>query len=116
MPNWLDGKTIAVLTTMLTVGLALGTMMQTVHSRLGSEIQNLRTELSKEIQNLRMELGNDINRLDGRVDKLDDRLRSVEVGVATIQTTMAGFDSRMRVVERHARHETDAPAPDGSGG
>lgn len=84
MPNWLDGRTIAMVTTTITAALALAMMIQTAHSRLG----------------------NDIN-------KLDDRLRSVEVGIATLQTTMAGFESRLRVVERDA---DDASAFDGSGG
>ena len=102
MPSWLDGKTIAVLTTMLTIALTLGMMMQTAHSRLGDDIRNVRVEL-----------GNDINRLDDRVNKVDDRLRSVEVGIATIQTAMAGFDSRLRDLEQHAH---DVAVAGGSGG
>ena len=113
MPTWLDGKTIAMVTTTITAALALGTMIQTAHSGLRgeienvrNEIENVRTELGNDIQNLRTELSNDIN-------KLDDRLRSVELGLATIQTTMAGFDAPLRVVERRAHHAADAPAPDG---
>lgn len=115
MPSWLDGKTIAVLTTMLTIALTLG-MMQTAHSRLGDDIRNVRVELSDDIQHVRVELGNDINRLDDRVNKVDDRLRSVEVGevgIATIQTAMVGFDSRLRDVEQHAH---DVAVAGGSGG
>ena len=113
MPTWLDGRTIAMVTTTITAALALGTMIQTAHSGLRGEMENMRneignvrTELGNDIQNVRTELGNDINRL-------DDRLRSVELGLATIQTTMAGFDARLRVVERRAHHAADAPAPDG---
>lgn len=106
MPNWLDGRTIAVMTTTITVALALGTMLQTAHSSLRNDIQNVRMDLSNDIQNVRTELSNEIN-------GLDDRLRSVEVGIATIQTTLAGFDARLRVVERHAG---DASASDGGGG
>ena len=102
MPTWLDGRTIAVLTTTITVALALATMIQTAHSRLGNDIRNVHTELSNDIRDVRTEVG-----------RLDDRLRSVEVGIATIQTSMAGFDSRLHVVERHA---DDAPAFDGTGG
>ena len=135
MPTWLDGKTIAMVTTTITAALALGTMIQTAHSglrgeienvrneienvrtELGNDIQNLRTELSNDIRNLRTELSNDIRNvrteLGNDINKLDDRLRSVELGLATIQTTMAGFDAPLRVVERRAHHAADAPAPDG---
>ena len=117
MPNWLDGRTIAVMTTTITAALALGTMVQTAHSSLRNDIQNVRTELSDDIQNVRTELSDNIQNvradLSDDINKLDDRLRSVEVGIATIQTAMAGSETRLRVVERHA---DDQPAFDGSGG
>ena len=109
MPTWLDGRTIAVVTTTITAALALAAMLQTAHSRLGNDIRNVQTELSNDIRDVRTELSNDINRL-------DDRLRSVEVGIATIQTTMAGLDTRLRVVEQHARHADEMPGPDQNGG
>ena len=138
MPTWLDGRTIAMLTTTITVALTLGTMIQTAHSRLGTEIGqlrqdmgglrqelrddmvnlrhelrddmgSLRQELRADIEKLRTDLGNDINRL-------DDRLRSVEVGVAAIRTAVVGLDSRLRVVEQHARHADETPSPDQNDG
>ena len=127
MPTWLDGRTIAMLTTTITVALTLGTMIQTAHSRLGTEIGqlrqdmgglrqelrddmgSLRQELRADIEKLRTDLGNDINRL-------DDRLRSVEVGVAAIRTAVVGLDSRLRVVEQHARHADETPRPDQNDG
>ncbi len=160
MPTWLDGRTIAMLTTTITVALTLGTMIQTAHSRLGTEIGqlrqdmgglhqelrqdmgglrqelrddmgglrqelrddmgnlrhelrddmgSLRQELRADIEKLRTDLGNDINRL-------DDRLRSVEVGVAAIRTAVVGLDSRLRVVEQHARHADETPGPDQNDG
>ena len=133
MPTWLDGRTIAMLTTTITVALTLGTMIQTAHSRLGSEIGQLRQDMSglrqelrddmgglrqemradmgglrqemrADIEKLRTDLGNDINRL-------DDRLRSVEMGVAAIRTAVVGLDSRLRAVEQHARHADEMPGP-----
>ena len=160
MPTWLDGRTIAMLTTTITVALTLGTMIQTAHSRLGSEIGQLRQDMSglrqelrndmgglrqelgadmgglrqelradmgglrqelradmgglrqelrADIEKLRTDLGNDINRL-------DDRLRSVEVGVAAIRTAVVGLDSRLRAVEQHARHADEVPGPDQNDG
>ena len=122
-PTWLDGRTIAMLTTTITVALTLGTMMQTAHARLGGEIgqirqdmNGMRQELRADIEKARADLSDDINRLDDRVDKLDDRLRSVEVGVTAIQTTMVGFDTRLRVVEEHARHGDKMPRTDRNDG
>ena len=129
LPTWLDGRTIAMLTTTITVALTLGTMMQTAHSHLGGEIGQLRQdmngmrqefrqdmngmrqELRADIEKARADLSNDINKLDDRVDKIDDRLRLVEVGVTAIQTTMVGFDTRLRVVEQHPRRADETPDP-----
>ena len=133
LPTWLDGRTIAMLTATITVALTLGTMMQTAHSRLGGEIGQLRQELRQEMNGMRQELrqemngmrqelradiekaradlSHDINKLDDRVDKLDDRLRLVEVGVTAIQTTMVGFDTRLRIVEQPSRRADEAPDP-----
>ena len=137
-PTWLDGRTIAMLTTTITVALTLGTMMQTAHSRLGGEIGQLRQdmngmrqELRQDMNGTRQELRQDINgmrqelradiemaRADLSVDisKLDGRLRAVEVGITAIQTTMVGFDTRLRVVEQHARHTDETPGPDRNDG
>ena len=134
LPTWLDGRTIAMLTTTITVALTLGTMMQTAHSRLGGEIGQLRQdmngmrqelrqdmngmrqELRADIEKARANLSKDINRLDDRVNKLDGHLRAVEVGITAIQTTMVGFDTRLRVVEQHALHTDETPGPDRNDG
>ena len=149
LPTWLDGRTIAMLTTTITVALTLGTMMQTAHSRLGGEIGQLRQdmngmrqelrqdmngtrqELRQDMNGMRQELRQDMNgmrqelradiekaRADLSVDinKLDGRLRSVEVGITAIQTTMVGFDTRLRVVEQHARHADETPRTDRNDG
>ena len=102
LPDWLDGRTIALATTVVSAALALGTMMQTSHSRLASDIHQVRQDLSADIEKVRDELGADIA-------KLDDRLRSVEIDVAAIRTAMTGFDVRLRAVEEHARHPVASP-------
>ena len=104
LPDWLDGRTIALTTTVVTAALTLGTMMQTSHSRLASDIHQVRQDLSADIEKVRDELSADIA-------KLDDRLRSVEIDVAAIRTATTGFDARLRAVEEHARHPlVSAPA------
>ena len=98
-PTWLDARTIAILTTTMTVALALGTMVQTALAGMGGEIAQLRQELRTDIENVRTDLSADIGRLDRRVDKLDDRLRSVEVGVAAISDDIGRLDDRVNKLD-----------------
>ena len=92
LPDWLDGRTVAVLTVVVTVGLTLGTMLQTMHARLDAKIDNLRGEVGTDIESLRGELSDDI-------DELDDRVRSLEIDVAAIRTAVTGLDTRPRPAE-----------------
>ena len=115
LPDWLDGRTIALATTVVTAALTLGTMMQTSHSRLASDIHQVRQDLSADIEKVRDELSADIEKvrdeLSADIAKLDDRLRAVEIDVAAIRTATTGFDARLRAVEEHARHPVvSAPA------
>lgn len=115
LPAWLDGRTIALLATML----ALGSLMQTAHFRLASDIDQLRRDIRGDIDNarsesntgitgLRDELKTDIaelrDELKTDIGNLDDRLRAVEIDVAAIRTALVGFDGRLRAVEEHAKH------------
>ena len=116
LPAWLDGRTIALFTAVVTATLTLGTMMQTAHSQLANDIHQVRRELSADIEKVRDELSADIEKvrdeLSDDVTKLDDRLRSVEIDVTAIRTAMVGFDARVRTVEEHASHPI-VPAPAG---
>ena len=105
LPAWLDGRTIALLTTIVTAALTLGTMMQAGQSSLANRIDDVRRDLRNDIETVRAELSSDIA-------DLDDRLRSVEIDVAAIRAAMAGFDARLRAVEEHARHPV-GPTPTG---
>lgn len=126
LPAWLDGRTIAVLTTVVTAALTLGTMMQTAHSNLAGSIDQVRRDLGNDIDELRRDLGNDIDEvrrdLRNDIDKvrtelssdiasLDNRLRSVEVDVAAIRAAMVGFDARLSAVEADARRPIKAVPP-----
>lgn len=104
LPTWLDGRTIALLTTIVTAALTLATMMQAAQSNLAHRIDEVRRDLRDDIEKVRDELSGDIA-------KLDDRLRAVEIDVAAIRTATTGFDARLRAVEEHARHPlVSAPA------
>ena len=113
LPNWLDSRTIAILTTLLTVALALGAMMQTTYSRMGQEFGQLRQELRQDIKNLRDELTTEIKGLDTRLRAVEidvaairERLTAVEVEVSAIRVAMTGFDTRLKAVEGHT-HDRD---------
>lgn len=93
LPAWLDGRTIALLTTIVTASLTLGTMTQ----NLANRIDEVRRDLRSDIEMVRAELSSDIA-------GLDDRLRAVEIDVAAIRAAMTSFDSRLRAAEEHARH------------
>ena len=63
LPAWLDGSTIALLTTVVTATLILGAMtlrlgaiMQTEHAQLASDIEQLRRDVGADIEKLRDEL------------------------------------------------------------
>ena len=121
LPNWLDSRTVAILTTLLMVALALGAMMQTTYSRMGQEFGQLRQEfgqlrqeLRQDIQNLRDELTAEIKGLDTRLRAVEidvaairERLTAVEVEVSAIRVAMTGFDARLKAVEGHT-HERDS--------
>lgn len=122
LPSWLDSRTIAILTTLLTVGLALGAMMQTTYSRMGQEFGQLRQELRQDIKSLRDELGAEIKGLDTRLRTVEidvaairERLTAVEVEVSAIRVAMTGFDARLKAVEGHIhdRGPWDARRRDG---
>ena len=111
LPDWLDGRTIALTTTVVTAALTLGAMMQTTHSRLASDIHQVRQDLSADIDNVRDDIEKVRDELSADIAKLDDRLRSVEIDVAAIRAAMPGFDARLRAVEEHARHPVASPPP-----
>ena len=114
LPTWLDSRTVAIMTTMLTIGAALGAMVQTAHSglrddidqlrqemtgmgrELRAEIDNVRVELSAEIDNVRVELSAEIDNLrvelSADIKALDTRLRKVEIEVAAIRERLSAVE------------------------
>ena len=79
LPSWLDGRTIAILASVV----SLAAVNQTSYSRLGDDIHRLRDEMYA----MRAELRTDIG-------ALDERLRVVEIDLAAIRTHLLGFDVR----------------------
>ena len=105
--GWLNGQTIAIVGTVLTVGVGIGAMvfaatsgsrgevdglatkLEETRKSLSAEIKGVRSELSAEIKATRLELSAKIKdtRLELKADigGLDARLRTVEQDVAVIK-------------------------------
>ena len=88
-PTWLDGQTIAIVSTVLAVGVGIGAMVFSSTSSLRGEIKTVRSELSDEIRGLHSRL----RTVEQDVAAVDVRLRTVEQGVAAV-------DARLRTVEQ----------------
>ena len=94
LPSWLDGRTIAVLTGMVSIA----ALVQTSHSGLSDDIHRLRDEMyamrTEMRQEFRGEIGGLRHELTTIIEKLDERLRNVEIDLAAIRTHLMGFDAR----------------------
>ena len=75
LPDWLDGRTMAVLTALVALGGIAQTSQYAMEQRLSGDIDDLRDEVRTEL------------------DKLDERLRAVEVDLATVRAVVVGFAS-----------------------
>ncbi|MYD96539.1 MAG: hypothetical protein F4X98_04010 [Gammaproteobacteria bacterium] len=111
LPSWLDARTIAMLTTMVTIGLALGAMVQTTHARLANEIAELRQDGREDFERnrtgmagLRDELKADMdslrNELKADMDSLRDELKADMDSLRNeLGTDIDKLDVRLRAVE-----------------
>ena len=114
LPSWLDGRTIAILASVV----SLAAVNQTSYSRLGDDIhrlrdemyamraelrQELRQEIGEGLGSLRQEMRQEIGALRDDIGKLDERLRVLEIDVAAIRTHLLGFD--VRVPGNETQHE-----------
>ena len=125
LPAWLEPQTVAILGTLLTVGIGVGALVQTSFSGLRDEFAGLRGEfthlrgeftglrgeftgLRGEFTGLRHEMKEMRQELNAKIGKLDDRLRAVEIDAAAIRVGVLGLDARVRVVEEHAKHPIEA--------
>ena len=111
LPTWLDGQTIAIIGTVLTVGAmilastsALRAEMNNLRTELTDRIENVRTELTARIEDVRKELGAQIARLDARLRVVEQSLEASRVGVPDLQ-------ARVRELEAHARQPAEVAHP-----
>ena len=120
--TWLDGQTIAIIGTVLTVGIGIGAMvlastsamraeMNGLHARiddvreeLTDKIEDVRKELTAKIDDVRKELGAQIAGLDARLRVVEQSMEATRVGVPDLQ-------ARVRGLEAHARKPAEAAHP-----
>jgi len=116
LPAWLDGQTVAIIGTVLTVGVGISAMILVVFAGIRAEIGALREEMYSQIGGLREEMYQMRTELTRRLDALDVRVRGLERTVTVIEHGMKGLESRLRVVEADRRQPLETPhlePPDG---
>lgn len=98
LPSWLSGQTVALLGSMLVLGMfcqnGFTSMRQEMNS-MRQDMNNMRTELKGDIAELRKELKGDIAELRTDFRRLEDRTRALEVAVTGINVRL---DNLERVV------------------
>ena len=136
LPHWLDGQTIALLTLLVALGAMMQTGFSNVggeiadlRSEMRHQIGELRGEMQHEIGQLRSEMQHEIGQLRSEMQleiaqlrnemaqlrreiradlqRIDDRLRNVELEVAAIKVGMGIFDGRLTALEAHHATQSD---------
>ena len=92
LPAWLNGQTVAIVGTVLTVGVAIAAMVFSSTSSIRDEVKATRVELRTEIKGL------------------DARLRVVEQTVAAIEARVAAVRPVTQSGSTADRQEDDADA------
>lgn len=102
LPSWLSGQTVALLGSMLVLGMfcqngftSMRQDMNSMRTELKGDIAKLRTEVKGDIAELRKELKGDIAELRTDFRRLEDRTRALEVAVTGINVRL---DNLERVV------------------
>lgn len=110
LPSWLSGQTVALLGSMLVLGMfcqnGFTSMRQEMNS-MRQDMNNMRTELKGDIAELRKELKGDIAELRTDFRRLEDRTRALEVAVTGInvrldnlERVVGGIDVRLDNLEQ----------------
>ena len=136
LPHWLDGQTIALLTLLVALGAMMQTGFSNVggeiadlrsemrhqigelrgemqheigqlRSEMQHEIAQLRSEMQLEIAQLRNEMAQLRREIRADLQRIDDRLRNVELEVAAIKVGMGIFDGRLTALEAHHATQSD---------
>ena len=100
MPTWLNGQTVAIIGTVLSVGIGIGAMVLASTSAMGAEMNGLHAR----IDDVRKELGAQITGLDARIRVVDQSMVATQIGVPDLQ-------ARVRGLEAHTRQPAKAAHP-----
>ena len=92
IPAWLDGRTVALIGTVCTVGLGVAATSLASVSALRSDMNARFNGVNERIVGVEASVNARIDGVNDRIDGLDSRLRAVEVGIAEIR-------GRLRAVE-----------------
>lgn len=114
LPAWLDGQTVAIISTLLTVAVSVATITLVSAAGVRTEIGGLREEMSREIGGLRTAMRAEIGslrtemkdmrkELNAQLNALDVRLRALEQTVTVIKHSVANLEARLLIVEAHTR-------------
>ena len=138
LPPWLSGQTLAIVSTVLTVGVGIGTMVFSSTSSIRDEISGIRDEMSgirDEISGNRSGISGIRGEVDGLATKLEDTHESLAAEIKAtrlelreeiksarleLSSEIEGLDARLRAVEQtvagiQARLATRHPAAHGAG-
>ena len=92
LPSWLDGRTVAIVGTVLTAAIGLGAMDIASSSAIRAHVDtriddvNLRIgDVNTRIDDVNTRIDSLDSRLSARIDVLDHRLTAVQVGIAEIR-------------------------------
>ena len=105
-PAWLNGQTIAIVSTVLTVGVGIGAMVFSATSSIRGEVSDIRGEvdglaakledthksLTAEIRATRLELREEIR---ATRSELRDEIKGLDARVRVVEQTVAGIEGRL---------------------
>ena len=97
LPSWLSGQTVALLGSMLVLGMfcqngftSMRQDMNSMRTELKGDIAKLRTELKGDIAELRKELRTDLRRLEDRTRALEVAVTGINVRLDNLERVVAG--------------------------
>ena len=104
---WLNGQTIAIVSTVLTVGVGIGAMVFSSTSSIRGEVASLRGEVASirgEVSGLRSEGASLRTEVHGLAAKLEDTRKSLSAEIKAARSELSddikGLDARLRTVEQ----------------
>lgn len=97
LPSWLSGQTVALLGSVLALGMfcqngftGMRQDMNSMRTELKGDIAKLRTELKGDIAELRKELRTDLRRLEDRTRALEVAVTGINVRLDNLERVVAG--------------------------